>query len=119
VKNDLLEFSGITEIFNGQNNMPLLQYRLKKYILPQKFYQRNPETVARELIGALLIYLRSDGCIIAGQIMETEAYLSVGDAASPSAKGRNKRNRSMFADGGALYVYQNLLWCALLYKCSY
>lgn len=106
MKNDLLGISGIIKNFHGQNDLPLLQYQLKKYILPKKFYQRKPETVARELLGSVLIRFQPNGGILAGQIVETEAYLGANDAASHSYRGMNKRNKSMFEEGGILYVYR-------------
>lgn len=61
--------------------------------------------MARELIGTLLIKTSADGQRIGGRIVETEAYLATGDPASHSARGPTKRNRSMFARAGTLYVY--------------
>lgn len=73
--------------------------------LSQDFYSRNPETVAKELIGKTLVRVYDTG-IIAGMITETEAYLSQGDLASHSAGGLTYRNASMFMDGGTIYVYK-------------
>src|SRR5690349_17042477 len=66
------------------------------------FFQRDPVTCARELIGCELNW---DRC--AGIIVETEAYHSVGDEAChcfvrPSARAFVERNRP-----GAGYIYFN------------
>ena len=66
------------------------------------FFQRDPVTCARKLIGCELNW---DRC--AGIIVETEAYHSVGDEAShcfvrPSARAFVERNRP-----GAAYIYFN------------
>lgn len=83
--------------------------------LPRSFYRRSPQEVARRLIGqALMSRIPSttgedaggdDALLCGGLIVETEAYLSVDDPASHSAVGPTKRNASMFADPGVLYVY--------------
>jgi len=69
------------------------------------FYQRNPVTVARALIGQLLV-TRSNGKRTAGIIVETEAYLGTIDQAAHTANGRRtSRNESMWGPGGHAYVY--------------
>lgn len=72
--------------------------------LAQDFYLRPTLVVARELLGK--IFLRHvDGDVIAGRIVEVEAYTPDGDAASHAFRGRTQRNAAMFEDGGVLYVY--------------
>ncbi|QEG39724.1 DNA-3-methyladenine glycosylase [Roseimaritima ulvae] len=73
--------------------------------LPRTFYQRSPRRVARELLGMALLRRDCDGVWCGGWIVETEAYLARGDAASHSAIGPTARNASMFAQPGTLYVY--------------
>lgn len=73
-------------------------------ILPEKFYTRNVVAVAKDLLGKMLI--KSEGkTIIAGRIVEVEAYDGINDEASHSFKGKTKRNEVMFYKGGYLYVY--------------
>jgi DNA-3-methyladenine glycosylase len=72
--------------------------------LPRAFYDRDPATVARELLGKALLR-RSDGQWLGGLIVETEAYLSSGDLASHSARGKKRSNAAMFGPPGTLYVY--------------
>lgn len=72
--------------------------------LPRSFYARDPVSVARELIGTVL--LRRDRLgMRAAQIVEVEAYLAQDDPASHSFRGLTKRNRSMFGRAGLAYVY--------------
>ncbi|TWT74783.1 DNA-3-methyladenine glycosylase [Allorhodopirellula solitaria] len=72
--------------------------------LTRGFFQRDPLLVARDLLGCTLAH-RVGGVWRGGWIVETEAYLSQGDPASHSARGRTPGNASMFAEPGRLYVY--------------
>jgi DNA-3-methyladenine glycosylase len=69
---------------------------------------RGPVEAAQALLGWTLLV---DG--VGGQIVETEAY-APDDPASHSYRGRSRRNGSMFAAAGTLYVYRSygIHWCA-------
>lgn len=72
--------------------------------LPRSFYERPTVKVARDLLGkSLLRKLGSEW--VGGLIVETEAYLSSGDPASHSARGKTPGNAAMFGRAGTLYVY--------------
>jgi len=74
-------------------------------ILPPEFYARDTITVARELLGAVLVS-RAGGETASGRIVETEAYLGAHDAGSHAAtKGITKRNAVMYGPPGRAYVY--------------
>ena len=73
-------------------------------LLKAEFFNRNPRRVARALLGKLLIRKTTAG-ILAGRIVETEAYLGKGDAAAHTAIGRTPRNSVLFGPPGYAYVY--------------
>lgn len=79
--------------------------------LGQSFYDRPTELVARELLGKQLVRAGDEG-LRRGRIVEVEAYLSVGDPACHAARGRNRKNASMFGPPGTAYVYMiHARWC--------
>lgn len=89
--------------------------RLTADILPTSFYARAATDVAPDLIGCVLFRRLSghgaDG-LLAGRIVETEAYRS-DDPASHSYAGRTRRNAAMFGPAGHAYVYRShgVHWC--------
>ena len=73
--------------------------------LTNKFYNQKTEDVAKKLLGKIFVRNYSNK-LLAGKIVETEAYLSQNDEASHSYGGITNRNRVMFNSSGFLYVYQ-------------
>jgi DNA-3-methyladenine glycosylase len=58
------------------------------------------------LLGQLLVRALEDGTVLAGRIVETEAYCGPKDAASHAFKARRtERNESMYGRPGTAYVY--------------
>lgn len=68
-------------------------------LLKKSFFERDAVSVAKDLLGKLLVYKRCSGIIV-----EAEAYAS--DGASHAAK-RTKRSIPLFAKWGTTYVYLN------------
>jgi DNA-3-methyladenine glycosylase len=60
-------------------------------------------TLAQALLGKVLVR-EFDGTLMAGRIVETEAYLQ-NDPACHAFRGMTPRNRSLFLDHGHAYVY--------------
>ena len=72
--------------------------------LSRKFYSRNTKTVAKELLGKILVHKAKEGTY-KGKIVETEAYLGLND---PGAIGfRKVKNipKSLLKEPGHSFVY--------------
>lgn len=85
-------------------------------VLPVAFFNRTAPEVARDLLGAVLISRRGRTATVA-RIIETEAYLGVGDPASHAfQERRNRSNAAIYGAPGDWYVYLSygVHWCANL-----
>jgi DNA-3-methyladenine glycosylase len=72
--------------------------------LSREFFDRDPVTVGRELLGKLLIR-REGRSLLAGRIVEDEAYLGQRDPAAHAYAGQTARNAVLFGPPGHAYVY--------------
>ena len=75
--------------------------------LERDFYARaDTLRVARELLGKRLVVPGAAGARVSARVVEVEAYLGVGDRAAHSYGGRRtRRTETMYAAGGAAYVF--------------
>ncbi|MDR3725895.1 MAG: DNA-3-methyladenine glycosylase [Terracidiphilus sp.] len=77
-------------------------------LLPRAFFEASPELVAPRLLGKLLVH-RTGAGLLAGRIVEVEAYLGPhNDPPDPAAhahRGPTPRNRVLFGPAGHAYVY--------------
>jgi DNA-3-methyladenine glycosylase len=77
-------------------------------LLSRAFLEAAPEQVAPRLLGKVLAHRTRNG-ILAGRIVETEAYLGPhNDPPDPAAhtyRGPTPRNRVIFGPAGHAYVY--------------
>jgi DNA-3-methyladenine glycosylase len=77
-------------------------------LLPRAFFEAAPEQVAPRLLGKLLAH-RTPAGVLAGRIVEVEAYLGPHndppDPAAHSHRGPTPRNMVLFGPAGYAYVY--------------
>ena len=84
---------------------------------PRAFFEAPPEQVAPRLLGKLLVHRTAAG-LLAGRIVEVEAYLGPhSDPPDPAAhafRGPTPRNRVLFGRAGHAYVYSiyGIYFCA-------
>ena len=76
----------------------------KKSVLSRSFYCRDTSSVARDLLGKVLVK-ESGGITTSGIIVETEAYYGPDDPASHAFGGSTPRSSIMFGKAGIVYVY--------------
>ncbi|NWX84266.1 3MG glycosylase, partial [Nothoprocta ornata] len=75
--------------------------------LESDFFNQPCISLAKSLLGQILVRKLPDGRELRGRIVETEAYLGGEDEASHSKGGKQtQRNTAMFMKPGTLYVYQ-------------
>jgi DNA-3-methyladenine glycosylase len=73
-------------------------------VLPREFYERDPETVAKELLGKRVIR-KLDKNFLEGMIVETEAYYGLHDPASRAYHGIKNYNKPMWNEPGRAFIY--------------
>ena len=72
--------------------------------LARSIFERNPRSVARGLLGKVLV--RDPGKLrLAARIVEVEAYLGENDPAAHAAAGNTARTSVLFGPPGYAYVY--------------
>jgi DNA-3-methyladenine glycosylase len=85
-------------------------------LLERAFFEAAPERVAPRLLGKLLVS-RTRAGLMAGRIVEVEAYLgphqATPDPAAHTHRGPTPRNRVLFGPAGHAYVYSiyGLYYC--------
>ncbi|TNN79534.1 DNA-3-methyladenine glycosylase [Liparis tanakae] len=74
--------------------------------LGEEFFNQPCLSLARALLGKVLVRRDEDGNELRGRIVETEAYPGGEDKASHSAGGkRTERNTAMYMKPGTIYVF--------------
>jgi DNA-3-methyladenine glycosylase len=76
----------------------------QKAVLPRNFYRRDPEVVAKELLGKRLVR-KLDYEVLEGIIVETEAYYGLEDPSSRAYHGQKVYNKLMWGEQGKIFIY--------------
>ena len=71
--------------------------------LPDSFFDRDAQTLARDLLGKVIRHCHR-GHWLAARIIETEAYYLV-DKGSHASLGYTEKRKALFLDGGHIYMY--------------
>ncbi len=74
------------------------------YAPTRSFFARPTVEVAKDLLGTALLHRTPQG-LLAGRIVETEAYLGEQDLAAHSSAGRTPRTEVIFGAPGHAYVF--------------
>jgi DNA-3-methyladenine glycosylase len=72
-------------------------------MLSQQFFARDPQKVARDLLGKVLRHCYQ-GIWLSAQIIETEAYY-IHDKASHASLGYTEKRKALFMPAGTIYMY--------------
>ncbi len=74
-------------------------------MIDREFYRQDSVSLAKALIGKILVRRLPDGTELRLRITETEAYTGVDDTACHAHKGKTQRTEVLWRDGGTVYVY--------------
>lgn len=73
-------------------------------LIKRKFYSEHPVKVAKKLLGCLMCVKSSNGQVLKGIVVETEAYRQ-DEESCHAYRGLTKRSKTLFEKEGTLYVY--------------
>ena len=80
----------------------MIKKKLNKRI-PKKFFNRDPEQVAKDLIGKI-IRKKHDDYWLSAQIIETECYYK-NEKGSHASQGLTPSRKALFMPAGTIYMY--------------
>ena len=71
--------------------------------LPDRFFDRDAQLLARELLGKVIRHRVGD-IWLSARIIETEAYY-MAEKGSHASLGYTEKRKALFLDGGHIYMY--------------
>ena len=71
--------------------------------LPDGFFDRDAQTLAKDLLGKVIRH-RVDDVWLSARIIETEAYY-LAEKGSHASLGYTEKRKALFLDGGHIYMY--------------
>ncbi|KAA6168029.1 DNA-3-methyladenine glycosylase [Pseudomonas marginalis] len=71
--------------------------------LPDGFFDRDAQTLAKDLLGKVIRH-RVDDVWLSARIIETEAYY-MAEKGSHASLGYTEKRKALFLDGGHIYMY--------------
>ncbi len=87
----------------------MAKVKLPGKLISREFFEDSPELVSPRLLGKLLVARTQQGSVLAGRIVEVEAYLGPHndppDAAAHTHRGPTPRNLVLFGPPGYAYLY--------------
>jgi DNA-3-methyladenine glycosylase len=93
----------------AQIGRKMAKVKLPGKLISREFFEDSPELVSPRLLGKLLVARTQQGSVLAGRIVEVEAYLGPhNDPPDPAAhthRGPTPRNLVLFGPPGYAYLY--------------
>ena len=83
--------------------MSICAPQLPASALPDSFFDRDAQILARELLGKVIRH-RVGETWLSARIIETEAYY-VAEKGSHASLGYTEKRKALFLDGGHIYMY--------------
>jgi len=96
---------GIYRLTQGKIISTLLAICYYSHMLSKKFFNRDSQVVAKELLGKIL-RVKYKNSWLAAQITETEAYYLT-DKASHASLGYTENRKALFMPAGTIYMYHS------------
>ncbi|HUS60295.1 MAG TPA: DNA-3-methyladenine glycosylase [Nevskiaceae bacterium] len=88
-----------------ENLQPQSPENLRLRTLDRSFFDRKTKEVAKNLLGKILVR-RIEDKIIAGKIVEVEAYIGEHDPAAHASAGCTERTKVLYGEPGHAYVFK-------------
>ncbi len=75
-------------------------------ILDKSFFDRKADNVAKDILGKIILKKCNNSTdVMAGKIVEVEAYCGEEDEACHASSGKTQRNKVMYKECGLIYIY--------------